>query len=375
MLKTTRDHHLLCVTYFLCLLLFPLDSLEFSLIVEASLPGLVENPVEVVCCHSVGVHFPFCVGVWVFAWVCLHAHLLELHGRWEPCWVIDNWLGSFMMEISALLCHIFLAVALLTLGNEAEFSSSLILSELCLEYKKSPGDYLLTFIFWSVWAKVKWPECRKQASWKLLFFRKNLRKLWFSATNKGFNWKNAVYCEKRKIQWCPQAEYLTHLSILRCFPTIWVKLWQHSLKQLAALSSRRVGGHKCSRTSTKVLSELLGCGCNGWRLVAYPFGTVLTVTGDSAAREAKFSWILATWTQANISWRRWWRTTTRELLASFRSHSSLVGSKNEVDSWFCSCSVFSHFLLTFGSFPQYLQWFDKPTKELTSCRYSDPTIR
>lgn len=46
------------------------------------------------------------------------------------------------MEISALLCHIFLAVALLTLRNEAEFSSSLILSELCLEYKKSPGDYL-----------------------------------------------------------------------------------------------------------------------------------------------------------------------------------------------------------------------------------------
>lgn len=59
------------------------------------------------------------------------------------------------MEISALLCHIFLAVALLTLRNEAEFSSSLILSELFLEYKKSPGNYLLTFIFWSVWAKVK----------------------------------------------------------------------------------------------------------------------------------------------------------------------------------------------------------------------------
>lgn len=66
-----------------------------------------------------------------------------------------------------------------------------------------------------------------------------------------------------------------------------------------AFSSRRVGGHKCSRTSTKVLSELLGCGCNGWRPVAYPFGTVLTVTGDSAAREAKFSWIFATQTQAN----------------------------------------------------------------------------
>lgn len=66
-----------------------------------------------------------------------------------------------------------------------------------------------------------------------------------------------------------------------------------------AFSSCRVRGHKCSRTSTKVLSELLGCGCNGWRLVAYPFGTVLTVTGDSAARKAKFSWILATQTQAN----------------------------------------------------------------------------
>lgn len=124
--------------------------------------------------------------------VCLHAHLLELHGRREPCWVIDNWLGSFMMEISALLCHIFPAVALLTLRNEAEFSSSLILSELRLEYKKSPGDYyLLTFSFWSVWAKVKWSKCRKQASRKVLFFRKNLRNLWFSATNKGFNWKNA----------------------------------------------------------------------------------------------------------------------------------------------------------------------------------------
>lgn len=59
-----------------------------------------------------------------------------------------------------------------------------------------------------------------------------------------------------------------------------------------AFSSRRVGGHKCSRISTKMLSELLGCGCNGWRLVACPFGTVLTVAGDSAAREAKFSWIL-----------------------------------------------------------------------------------
>lgn len=108
------------------------------------------------------------------------------------------------------------------------------------------------------------------------------------------------------------------------------------------LSSRRVGLHKCSRTSTKVLSELLGYGCNGWRPVAYPFGTL---TGDSAAREAKFSWISAPWTQAKqhfmeslMEENSWW------LLASFRSHSSHVGSKV---SWcgLCLSSVTSCLLL------------------------------
>lgn len=78
--------------------------------------------------------------------VCTPAHLLERHGRWEPCWVIDDWLGSFMMELSALLCHILLAVALLTLSETHQNATSLTSClNRVLSGKIPPTDSLLSF--------------------------------------------------------------------------------------------------------------------------------------------------------------------------------------------------------------------------------------
>lgn len=142
------------------LLLFLHLQIQFNARFETSLPGLVKNAVEVVCCHSVGVFFPFCVDVWVFA--CMLIFWSAIGGR-EPCWVIDNWLGSFMMEISVMLWNIVQALALLTLRNEAGCSFSLILLNYVWSTKKS--YYLLTIIFRSSGAKLKWGfECREQAS-------------------------------------------------------------------------------------------------------------------------------------------------------------------------------------------------------------------
>lgn len=81
-----------------------------------SLPGLLGN-LPVVRWRS-GL-LPWCLCV------CTPAPLLERHGRRKPCWVIDNWLGSFMMELSALLCRILLAVALLTFAVTHQNANSL----------------------------------------------------------------------------------------------------------------------------------------------------------------------------------------------------------------------------------------------------------
>ena len=59
--------------------------------------------------------------------------------------MIDDWLGSFMMELSSLLCHILLAVALLTLSETHQNATSLTS---CLNRAlsgKNPVDRALAF--------------------------------------------------------------------------------------------------------------------------------------------------------------------------------------------------------------------------------------
>lgn len=120
---------------------------------------------------------------------------------------------------------------------------------------------------------------------KLLLFRKNVRSLWFSATNKGFNWKNAN-CALRKGRLGDVFKQNTeHIQALRnTFCDLSNTACQESLKWLAALSV--LVESVCTNAAGPLLKRFQNCfcsGCNGWRPVAYLYGTVLTVTGDSAA--------------------------------------------------------------------------------------------
>lgn len=118
-----------------------------------------KSPSRVMAKWSPATVFVGCVFLYVYmcVWVCTPAHLLEHHGQREPCWEIDDWLGSFMMELSALLWHILLAVALLTVRTTSECIFSHILSEFWMEWST---DCLVAFIFTTVRAKKWWFTCR-----------------------------------------------------------------------------------------------------------------------------------------------------------------------------------------------------------------------
>lgn len=139
----------------------------------------------------------------MFVCMCTPAHRLERHGLWEPCWVIDNRLGSFMMELSALLCRFLLAVALLTFSETHQNATSLSsFLNWVLSGKIPPTGSLLSFSglsrqkIWygdlntgivftrALWWSVLLSEAfQRNAERKLFLLRREIRILWPSAAN------------------------------------------------------------------------------------------------------------------------------------------------------------------------------------------------
>lgn len=148
-------------------------------------------PVEVVCCHSVGVHFPFCVDVWVFA--CMLIFWSSMVDGSLAEWLTTGW-GALWWRYQP--CCVTFSWQSLSWHSETRQNSALLSSFVNYVWSTKKSKRLpLNFYFLECLGKCEMTWMQEAGKLKA-FFRKKLRNRWFAATNKGFNWKNAQSVRK-----------------------------------------------------------------------------------------------------------------------------------------------------------------------------------